>query len=43
VRGGMDEIVVCREQSQVMPYAKLRQQRINRAHLNSGATTSVEE
>src|SRR5213592_2333848 len=41
VRGGMDEVVVGREQGQVMPYAKLRQQRINRAHLNAGATTAI--
>jgi len=37
----MDEIVVGREQGQIMPYAKLRQQRINRAHLNAGATTAI--
>ena len=37
----MQEVVVGREQGQVMTNAKLRQQRVDRAYLNAGPTTGV--
>ena len=37
----MDEVVVGREQGQVMTYAELRQQGVDRAHLNACTTADV--
>jgi len=37
----MEEVVVGREQGQVMAYAKLGQQGINRAHLNASPTAGI--
>jgi len=39
----MLEITVCAEQSQVVADAKLREERVDRSELNSGAATHVSQ
>ena len=43
MRRGMNEVVVGRQQGQLMPNAKLRQQRIDGADLNTGAPARIGE